>query len=282
MNDYDDNAKAPVLWDLLRFLTAAKLNNPKEDLSKIIKSYQAGLLNEKIDWPSSILNLKDESVKSGRKPQAKLFDEKNELLKRTDTTEELTGPLQGQLAKALENAYGKDFGKILDGLIAERASGGSGGLNRYHVLINVKQNSGTDSKFVILEFKQLIKAAPADFTGETQPTESERIKDSLEATQDQNYSRFYSVQVVGGQKMLLRPRFAGNKGVSLSSFTAAEQSEIVYAEAMVLGTLHSKTLTKNSDAYVASLQKVKNDELIKVGESMADYFINMFALLKGP
>lgn len=201
------------------------------------------------------------------------------MLARNDTTEELTPKLHNQMEDALKSAYGKKYGKMVDGIIVDRTQGGSGGLARYHALIKLEDKSGSDSKFLLVEFKEMEDASPKNFSPELQPEISKRIKISLDMTQKGKESRFYSVQKVGKLTMFMRPRFAGNKGVALVNFKGEDQSELIRAEAAVLGNLHARSLL-NIKNYQANLVQVKDEELIQLSHSIANHFEELFQTLK--
>jgi hypothetical protein len=278
-NDYDDNAYAPLVWDLIRFLTSIKLNNPTENLDAIISSYRQGLEENDYLLPKNIKELLAKAEMDGQYPQHKFVDDKNEKIIRSKYTDELSTSLSQDLNNALDKAYGHDYGKIVDGVITERTQGGSGGLNRYQVLIKLKNKDGSDSKLVLIEFKEMIIASPAHFIDIKQPDFVERIQLSLKYTQGEKASRFYSVQQVGRMVMLMRPRFEGNIGISLDHFKNDDQSKLLQTEALLLGVLHSNS-ANNLSSYKKALNQVGNKELISFSQTMAEYFDDLFKSLK--
>lgn len=278
INDYDDGARGPLIDDLVRFLAAAELNNPEEDKAALLKAYRAGLSNGNAPNSKIAKKLLEEGEAAGREPQKKYYDKDTKTLVRTKDASEAPAPTMDQLKTAVAKAYGSDA-KLVDALEVARDNGGSGGLKRFRALIKVDEKEGTDKHHVLIEFKQMVDAAPARFSDLPQPSPKERLETSLKATQDGNPSRFYSVQSVDGKPMILRPRFAGNIGVALADYARKDASELILHEVGVLGKLHAGTVDSSS-GYAKALKAVPDETLLALSHRIAETFRDYFRILK--
>src|SRR5438445_327991 len=110
--------------------------------------------------------------------------------------------------------------QIIDILATTKVGGGSGGLQRYEVLI---QNGAS---LLHLELKE--QRQPAIYPIEMdKPDTAQRIATTLLMDQGSTASVFYRVVQIGSTSMLLRPRFAGDVGVSLAKGSASDNKDII-------------------------------------------------------
>ena len=129
---------------------------------------------------------------------------------------------------------------ITDMLATTKVGGGSGGLQRYEILM---QNGAS---LLHLELKEQRQPAIAPVETDT-PDTAQRIAKTLLMDQGSKASVLYKVVQIGSTSMLLRPRFAGNVGVSLAKGSASDNKDIIRYEAYTLGVIHSRSLSSSKE-----------------------------------
>lgn len=270
MNDYDDNAHAPLVVDILSFLGASRAAEPSFDAKKLLAAYKSGLKGEDRVLPQWLKDLEAKAEKNGRAPQGKYYDKDSKRLVRSDVTREVTANERKAVEEALTRAYGKETPfEFQDAVFFIRPQGGSGGLNRYEVLLKVPAEAGTDKKHVVVEMKELARPGLSEFQVGPSLTPQVRMETALEYSQGSHSSRYYDVQVLDGRPMLLRPRWDGNSGVSLEDIPAAQRQSVLDYEAYTLGKLHLKSADSIA-AYSQAFFAFPEETLLQTGQSLAD------------
>lgn len=277
MNDMDDGARGPLVADLVRFLGAVNLYDREIDLTPLVKVYRKGLANEDVAKPKLLKALKMDAESAGQVPGKKLYDKGTKILVRSEDTAEVNAQIRNEIVQAIGKAFG-DSAEVRDVLMLKRTEGGSGGLKRYEALVRMDKKSGTEKHHVVVEFKQMIDASIARFTEIPQPSVTERVRLGLKYAQGGSPSRFYSVQKIGNDEMLLRPRFAGNRGVTLSELDSGDAKELILYEAGLLGQLHRGS-ADSVTSYLRALSEVSDAVLTGESQKIADVFREYYAAL---
>jgi hypothetical protein len=241
MNDPDDSGPCPVVLDLYRLMVSSRLYKERTKLNKLLEAYIAGLQGESYDIPAPVEEMFKKSRKKGITPNPDKV-EGNKFIRKENITEVSADEL-AQL-KAVVASFGASLApeaKIIDAVSTRKIGGGSGGLLRYEVLVD---NGGT---LLHLEFKEETVPSIYPAAAGTIPGTRERISATLSLTQGSGASPYYAVVKVSGKDMLIRPRFAGNVGVSLDKQSGPDNKDIIRYEAYVLGGIHSRSLHRTKE-----------------------------------
>lgn len=285
MNDMDDSGHCPIGLDLYRLLVSTRLYNPQISLTKMVAAYVDGTKNTPYEMPASIQEMMTKSVEKGIKPK-KSKVAKHRIV-RTKLMIEVTEAERAQILEALNQFRSKlapDF-QVLDLVSTSKIGGGSGGLLRYEVLLN---NGGVQ---LHLEFKEEVKASIYPVASSLPDTKT-RIERTLKIDQGPGASRFYGVVEIGGKDMLVRPRFAGNIGVSLAkqsdasadsededSSQSSDTTAIILFEAYTLGKIHTHSIT-NSEEWTAMVKAIQASAWEHDVDLMVEYFQKKYDQIK--
>ena len=242
MNDMDDSGPCLVAYDFLRLLVSSRLYWPQLKLEKTIDFYLRGLDLENVAIPSYIQSL----VKSGQIAGSAVNpkDIQGNLLKRKKNTIEVTSADRLIIENSLKELFlTTDFIseniKVIDVLSKLKEGGGSGGLLRYEILCSL----GSGEK-LHLELKELTVPGISSIAFGPIPNQKSRMHKSLLIEQGDKTSHYYTVLLINGKSMLLRPKFFGNIGITLSEnlITTTNNSDVINYEAYLLGRIHAQTV----------------------------------------
>ncbi|MDD4975114.1 MAG: DUF2252 family protein [Bacteriovorax sp.] len=237
MNDMDDFGPCPLAYDFLRLLVTSRLYLPKINIEQIRNSYLIGLRKENFTAPLLIQTLASDSQKLGENIDPKKLD--GNKFKRKNGMSEVSPAIYQIIASNLaaifiQKGFVNGDLRVMDIISTSRIGGGSGGLLRYEVLC-LKGNKD----LIRLELKELSLPAIYPVATATIPSQSERMTKALQVEQGNTYSTYYNVFLVGEKTMLLRPKFAGNKGITLTNSSDQDNTEIISYEAFILGRIHA-------------------------------------------
>ncbi len=258
MNDMDDFGPCPLAYDFLRLLVSTRLYMPKADIEKLRSAYLTGLSGDMISAPDTIISMAKNGEKLGTNVDPKALD--GNKFKRKNGMNEVSPEIRQKIIDDLTPVFakksftGEDL-KIVDVVATSKVGGGSGGLLRYEVLAQ------GNKKFVHLELKELTTPAVAAVATSSIPEQNARMMKALSIEQGTNYSHYYNVFTIGGKTMLLRPKFAGNLGVSLSDFDNKDGAlNTIAYEAFILGRIHASSAGEN---YQSAIKNFSADDLEK-------------------
>lgn len=253
MNDMDDFGPCPLAYDFLRLLVSSRLYLPKIDIEKIKNSYLIGLRKENLSAPLSIQTLASDSQKLGENIEPKKLD--GNKFKRKTGMSEVTPAIYQTITSDLDAIFIKrgfvngDL-KVMDIVSTTKIGGGSGGLLRYEVLC-LRGNKD----LIHLELKELTMPAIYPVATAAIPSQSERMTKALQFEQGNTYSPYYNVFLIGGKTMLLRPKFAGNSGITLTDSSDQDNTEIISYEAFILGRIHAASAEATYAEVMKNLSK---------------------------
>ncbi len=231
INDWDDSGPCPVYLDLFRLLVSSKLYDSSLNLEEILSAYKLGLSGGNLDQPNIIQGMFRESEDRGTTVNPKKING-NLLLRNAETAE-----VSSDERKKIESAVGFS---ILDIIKTAKQGGGSGGLERFEILVNI------DGKLTHLELKNEIDPGISPIQTAKISTNSERFNNSFFYFGSNNISKLYKMISINGQDFLVRPRFYGNVGVNLNDTIDFKSSTLISYEAFILGTLHQKSISSKN------------------------------------
>lgn len=263
MNDMDDSGPCPVAYDLLRILVSSRLYMPNINSQEIIKSYTDGLKGKNASTPNAIESMDKDANKAGMQIAAKKLQ--GNAFKRKSTMEEVGTNLKVQITSLLQSQFKNENLRVLDMVATSKIGGGSGGLQRYEVLITNSKN-----QLIHLELKELVAPSIVPVATAPIPDQTSRMKKTLQINQGENSSHYYNVFNIQGKSMLLRPKFSGNIGVTLADSSDKDNKEIINFEAYILGRIHANSV--NVKDYAKALENMDS----KNWEDDISAFTNLF------
>ena len=267
----DDSGPCPVALDLLRILVSSRLYLPSLNIKDVINSYQDGLKGKGTSVPDAIKSMTKDALKKGFSAKAKELDGNTFIRNKSMVEVDLKTKLL--ISEMLQSQFRAEGLQLLDLVATSKIGGGSGGLQRYEVLItnNTKQ-------LIHLELKQLVAPSITPVATADIPDQLTRMKKTLKMDQGSSYSHYYNVFNVKGISMLLRPKFAGNLGVTLADSSDHDNKEIIGFEAYTLGRLHASSV--NAKDYSNAIDDMNSDKWEEDITAMSDIFTKRFNQLK--
>ena len=272
MNDMDDSGQCPVAYDLYRLLSSSRLYNKDINIDSLVSSYRDGLKNKLIQVPKSIQTMIADSQKKGASINPKKIV--NNLIVRDSSLQEISSDEFKKIDTELHKfQLGLDSNfKILDIVSTRKVGGGSGGLLRYEVLVSSK------NQLIQIELKEEVKPSIYPVASGTIDNLQKRLNTAISVEQ-KNPFLIYSSVVINSKNMLIRPRFRGNIGVTLSDNSIQDNLEIINYEAYTLGQIHSRSV-KDVVAYQKMIKSVSSKDLESDVQLMTDLFKIKFKQIK--
>lgn len=255
--DLDDGGRAPLIFDLVRFMSGNLLSPVIIKNKTLWNAYVDGITGKKIEVPGIISkNLKMESEKEDKiqNRYVKTVAPNNHF--DSQSLDFQDGYNQKDLDQA-EHALlreEKNITKTLDKGVKIKTTGGSQGLVRYWFLVKnqVKQKLST----IIVELKEM--GIPATSSYEIQEGNAQRIKDLQKVFWKTHDDQRYHIVKVGNQEFWRRQRFKFefDKEIEQALLDKDEKTitEVMSYIAYYLGKSHG------SQSEVRSLKKlIQND-----------------------
>lgn len=255
-NDLDDGGPCQPYQDLLRLIVSIKLAGIEVSSQNLLDAYKAGLDNKISDAHYlAVLNpLLQEARKGGMRPSKSSLqhDGKSFSLVPQPNWVPTDAELLRQVSEAIRPVF-EDKATILSLFQEIRMQGGSGGLLRLRALVQIGDH------LIPLEFKEISPPAIAGVARVAVPPAPTRFKLSLELQQGPHHSSLYRVLTVAGREILMRPRWAGNDGVDVATFSQSDKIALARSEAFILGQIHSRSLVDLSGYQKAVAQVSPNE-----------------------
>jgi hypothetical protein len=249
MNDMDDSGPCPVALDLVRLMVSSRLYSSGTKIETLLDAYLEGLARQSIAIPAAVSDMLKRGQKQGFIPSSKKVTGEK-IIRDADMAE--VSPedfLQIKSALMALKPFQLKQTDILDLIATRKIGGGSGGLLRYEILLK------SGGQLLHLEMKELTIPAIYPVAAGQIPPADERIATAIGHNQSASPSPLYAVVQINGRDMMIRPRFAGNIGVSLSKKRHADNQDIILYEAYTLGLIHSRSV-ENTASWIRQLQSV--------------------------
>lgn len=244
LNDWDDSITCPAFFDITRLLVGNQLFDHNISSSDLLDQYLTGLELKDNPFPEVLLKELAKSKEKSTGISPKKLESPNRLLRSKDT-EELNANEKREITNLLTSKINSNL-SLIDSFKFKKVGGGSGGMQRYNVLVKI---SGQN---YLLELKQIKDSSAAIFSPRPYAP-LERLQISFDNFLMSSIHPFYTYGTIQGAPYLVRPLFDGNNGISLSKYKNKEITEVLKYEAYLLGYLHSHTLT-NKEEYLNSLR----------------------------
>ncbi len=229
-NDLDDSGRCSFEFDLLRYFVATSLAfNDLRLLSNLINQF-----TEVMEEPSKAQKIDPSLIPSLSKKNKKILEKysyKNNFNNHSELISIGSTEKQKIIKELLKISLFQKI-SLLDVVRIKRETGGSGGLDRYWLL--VKNSVG---ELDILELKEIV--SPALSFLETQPIQSSFER--LEALKNDLWGEnpiFYHAIILNNQNYLIRSRTKDD--VSIEKLTKKQLQDYLFAQVSILALHHSK------------------------------------------
>lgn len=250
INDADDGGPCLVFADLLRFYSGLKVFQPGLDLMPLFSAYNRGLygISQKLSDVSKNLIKESTSPNRGTSTPKKWHDMKspNRLLPADDLVD-IKPDEESHVQQALFAIFGKDL-EFKDIKRRVRFEGGSGGLERYIVLFEIKTKefdslkNTIGSDWIVLELKEIVRPGIFPMSSYQIPEPQLRLDKTILLEHWRTHSYFQRVVQIDKKDYMIRPRWRGNLGVEIAAINENEQVSVLLDEAYTLGLLHRFTV----------------------------------------
>lgn len=247
MNDLDDFSRGPLYVDILRHLSAARLYDKEIDVKDVLKAYEKGLKGKDWEYSKAVRKLLKKSEKRGLTIDPD----------RPDDAVSLKAAEKEKLQNWVQDKLGSEF-EFKSAYKRNRVQGGSGGLQRYELMLKYKAKSHYPEGLVPVELKELTIPSTFPIQNGELPSVESRIQQGLNVTLGEDASRVYRVVEFDGKKMLMRPRWRGNIAPKLDDLKEKRVEDTIEDEAYLLGSLHRKS-AKDVDAYLEAFKEIPKD-----------------------
>ncbi len=230
-NDFDDSGECWVEFDLLRYFVALSLAfNDPQLLNHTLKHFL-----EVLEDFSKAVEIDSRLVPSLAKKNKKILEKYTRSDNFRDLAELISIPAidKKQLVNQLKMSSLFDKIRILDMVKVKRESGGSGGLDRFWILIK-----NSDNQLDILELKEL--AIPALAFLQPQPNQSSELRlTSLKNSLWGETPQFYHSLKLQETSYLVRSRTKDD--VNLEKLKDTELRNYLKAQVSILALHHGKS-----------------------------------------
>lgn len=272
VNDIDDAGPCPAFFDFFRLAVGSQIYSHQIDLHKLFLNYQLGIQNQNLSLPTVLQNAQKKSLSLGEGLSKKIL---NDQLPRDKESRELSQSERNSLMGTLIQypPFKTSSLVLLDALATQKIGGGSSGLQRFEVLLKL------NNRIFHIELKQQVKPAIYPVATSSIPEQDQRIHKSLEVEQGTSVHEFYGHILFDSLDFYVRPKFIGNIGVNAGNNPSADELEVIYYEAFVLGKIHSRSMPVDT-AYIQQLKKISSSELTQLSKIFGDFYKNKFSSLK--
>jgi hypothetical protein len=258
INDFDDITEGPVFADVLRLLTSMKLagaNVDKDFVKGFLVRYQEGLSGAPENYSNATKKFFKESEEAPRLNPKKASIKTKKFLEKREPAFDMTDD-EIKNWKSLM----KDVGVVVDQYKYVKESGGSGGLDRFELLVELKSG-----ELVWLEAKHWDTAGYNAAISGKAPSTATRLKHVLKYDQPEIP---ISVKQYDKKPFLIREINDSHVGLTIDDFNKKDLVQVYYDEAYALGYFHR--VHQVPAVYQSQLQQVKPKDIADFVEKIKD------------
>lgn len=263
INDFDDLSEGPLFYDVIRLLSSMKLSGFKVDkdfIKKFILNYQQGLEGKKENYSKVTMKFFQDAKKAKRIDKNKVSKRDKLFLKKREPSFEIS-PLELEAWKDLMI----NEGKIVDSYKYVKESGGSGGLDRYELLVET-----SEGKLYWLEAKEW--ELPGINAGLN--TKPPSYKKRLEYVQAYDQPEFVSItKRYDNKTFFIREINDSHIGVTIDGLAKKDMEEMYLDEAFALGAFH-RNLNPITN-YQEDLKNIKSSSISTIVKSVYNEMIEL-------
>ncbi len=249
INDFDDLSEGNTILDVVRLLTSMKLSGHKVDkkfTEKFIKRYVEGLELKKEKYSKVTEKFFKEAKKNKPRVATKKYDPKTKkFLSKREPAEDV----EVSDFEFLKEAF-KPFGEVRDAYKYVKEGGGSGGLDRFELLIE------KEGEFIWVEVKEWDTPGINAGLLTTPPSHQKRLEYVLKYDQPE-----LPISTINFQGKIFQVREVSERHVdiTLDNIKKSDIENLYLDLAYALGRFHH-TFDVN-EKYIASLSETKSDDI---------------------
>ena len=270
LNDWDDSTNCPAFLDITRLLVGNQLFDKDISSADLLDKYIEGLELREYPFPAVMLKELEKSKSRSTSIASKKLEGPNRLLKSSDS-EELSVNEKKLIQSILTTKINRNL-VVLDSLKFKKVGGGSGGLRRYNMLVQI----GT--AHFLLELKQIQDSSAKVYEKVAMPP-TERLLKSFDNFMMSDIHPFYQAVILESTPYLIRPLFDGNIGINLTKYKNKEIVDVLKYEAYMLGYLHSYSLV-NKEQYISAVKAISRQKYLSEIKELKVLFQYLYKELK--
>lgn len=262
VNDFDDLSEGHTVMDVIRLLTSMKLSGydvDKKFVKAFMERYLEGLRSEKENFSEATMRFFKTAKKGKRIDKKKIDIEAKVFLKKREPSFDMTDKEVKDWKKLIA-----PYGEVVDHYKYVKESGGSGGLDRFELLIE------KDGELFWLEAKEWDVPGINAGLGTTPPTYQKRIAYVHKYDQPEFPSQ---IAKYNNKDFFIREINDSHTGLSLDEIKKSEMKDLYLDEAYALGDFH-RTFDASKE-YISDIKNLKasslEDAVNKVYEEILAY-----------
>lgn len=258
INDFDDLSEGPMIFDVIRLLTSIRLSGQKVDegfVAKFMTRYKEGLKGKKENYSDVTMKFFKESKKSdSRISTSKINIKKMKFVKKREPSFDMTTEEIESWRELIS-----PNGKLVDQYKYVKESGGSGGLDRFELLI---ENNG---QLIWVEAKEWEVPGINAGLKTKPPTYVKRLEHVLKYDQPDlpSFTIKYNDKI-----FFLREINESHVGLTIDGLSKKEKKEMFLDEAYALGFFHRQF--GSTDSYIDELKKASDEAISEHVEKIKD------------
>ena len=258
INDFDDLSEGNTVLDLVRLLTSMKFTGhdvDKKFVKKFLKRYLEGAQGEKENFSK----VTEEFFKEAKKNKSRISKNKidvvtKKFIKKREPSFEMSKAEIDFWKKEI-----KEYGELKDSYKYIKESGGSGGLDRYELLVE------KEGELIWLEVKEWETPGINAGLGTKAPSFEKRLGHVLKYDQPEIPATTFKYN---HKVFFLREINEGHVGLALDVIKKKEMEDLYLDEAYALGNFHR---TFNiSKQYIKDIEEIDRDNLLEAVEKVHD------------
>lgn len=262
INDFDDLSEGHTVMDVIRLLTSMKLSGydvDKKFIKEFMQRYAEGLKGEKENFSEATMRFFKAAKKAKRIDKKKIDTVAKTFIKKREPSFDMTEKEIKDWKKIMS-----EYGTVVDHYKYIKESGGSGGLDRFELLIE------KDGELLWVEAKEWDVPGINAGLGTTPPSYQKRIEYVHRYDQPEFPSQ---TAKYNGKVFFLREINDSHVGLSLDEIKKSEMKDLYLDEAYALGDFH-RTFNANKE-YISDIKNLKasaiDDAVNKVYEEILAY-----------
>lgn len=256
VNDYDDLTRGPIILDVIRLLTSARLAGVEVDeklVEDFLKKYTKGIKGKNHDFSNVVKDSIESSLGKTALNEHQISIENKIFIKKKVPNKDLTLVQKEEWRKLLN-----EYGTVKDSYSYVKQSGGSAGLTRYEFLVE------KNNELKWIEAKEWAEPSYNVGAKVNPPNESDRYNWII------TYDRPYTIPQItsyNGKTFYLRSIDDRQTGISLTDLHKKDVEDVLMDEAFALGDFHQFYL-KDSKDFAKELDQIDYKKLVEVVKGM--------------
>ncbi len=262
INDFDDLSEGNTILDVVRLLTSMKFTGhdvDKKFVKKFLERYLEGAKGKKENFSKTTAEFFKQAKKTkSRISKNKIDIEAKKFIKKREPSFEMNKSEISFWKKEI-----KEYGELKDSYKYIKESGGSGGLDRYELLVE------KNGELIWLEVKEWETPGINAGQATSAPSFEVRLGHVLKYDQPEIPATIFNYNK---KTFFLREIHESHIGLALDDIKKKDMEELYLDEAYALGNFHR---TFNiSDQYIKDVEKIDRDNLLEVVEKVHDEVIS--------